>query len=123
MDGARNAGPIWRARPSPKVWGAAILRIIRSQIMSVFHFKGELLERKADSARYRFQTDYIGDAERVGIFSVNLRSWDGSIDESADSRCYADGTSRDVHCVAALVYKIRKAYTRDGLPEVVFHIA
>ena len=91
--------------------------------MSAFHFRGELVGHDTETARYRFQTNYVDDAQRTGAFSVNLVTWAWSIDLSADSRCYADGTSRDAHCVSALIHKIRKAYGLSGLPEVVFHVA
>jgi len=93
------------------------------RLVSVFHFRAELVEQKANGARYRFQTDYVGDSQRVGMFSLDISTWTWCIDESADSRCYADGTSRDAHCVAALTHKIRKTYPLEGLPAIVFHIA
>lgn len=92
--------------------------------MSIFHFKGEFLDRNGDHVRYRFQTDYVGDAQRSGTLSLDLVTGAWTVNESADSRCYADGTCRDDHCAGALTHKIRKAYAEDGLlPAVVFHIA
>ena len=91
--------------------------------MSIFHFRGELAERQPDGARYRFQTDYVSEPSRMGTFSLSVLTWAWTVEQSADSRCYSDGTSRDHHCVSALVHKIRKAYATDGLPDVVFHIA
>jgi hypothetical protein len=91
--------------------------------MSIFHFRGELAERSPDGARYRFQTDYVSEPSRMGTFSPTIPAWTWNVEESADPRCYPDGTPRDHHCVSALVHKIRKAYVTDGLPDVVFHIA
>ena len=91
--------------------------------MSVFHFRGEFIAQQDGCARYRFQTDYVDDPKRIGVFTVNTRTWTWSVDEPADPRHYPDGTSRDSHCAAALTHKIRKAFDLEGLPAVVFHIA
>lgn len=91
--------------------------------MGIFHFRGELVERDAESARYRFQTSYLDAPGRIGVLRVNLATWAWAIEQSADSGCYADGTSIDAHCAAALIHKVRKASDEGELPEIVFHTA
>ena len=38
--------------------------------MSLFHFRGEFIAQQDGCARYRFQTDYVDDPKRIGVFTV-----------------------------------------------------
>lgn len=92
-------------------------------LMTIWHFKGELLERDGDVALYRYFPDHVMAPAVTGVFRVHLLSFEVQVIEYANAE--ARGlVSNDEHCVSALVNKIRKAVATDGAPpDLTFFIA
>lgn len=91
--------------------------------MTVWHFKGELIDTDGAVATYRFFPDHVMAPTVSGVFSVDLGTFDTRITQPAEAESHGL-VSTDQHCVAALTHKIRKAVAATGAPPTVeFFIA
>ena len=93
------------------------------RVVTIWHFKAELLHQEEQIATYRFFPDHVMAPAVAGVFRVDLRTYKAEVIKPADAE--AKGlVSTDARCVAALVYKIRRAVEDSGqLPDRAFFIA
>jgi hypothetical protein len=95
----------------------------RTESMTMWHFKGELIDTDGVVATYRFFPDHVMAPTVSGVFSVDLSTFDARITQPAEAELRGL-VSTDQHCVSALANKIRKAVTATGTPpKVEFFIA
>lgn len=83
--------------------------------MTIWHFKGELIDTDGAVATYRFFPDHVMAPTISGVFSVDLVTFDARITEPAQAELRGL-VSTDQHCVSALTNKIRKAVAATGEP-------
>ena len=90
--------------------------------MTIWHYKGELVQREGVIATYRFFPDHVMAPAISGLFRIDLESFTAEIVEPANAE--ARGlVSTDERCVAALAHKIRKAVQSSEAATVVYFIA
>ena len=91
--------------------------------MTIWHFKGELIDTDGAIATYRFFPDHVMAPTVSGVFSVDLDTFDARITQPAEAELRGL-VSTDQHCVSALTNKIRKTVAATGAPPTVeFFIA
>jgi hypothetical protein len=91
--------------------------------MTIWHFKGELVDTDGTVATYRFFPDHVMAPTVWGVFSIDLSTFDARIVQPAEAELRGL-VSTDQHCVSALKNKIRKVITATGTPPTVeFFIA
>ena len=91
--------------------------------MTVWHYKGELVERVGQVATYKFFPDHVMAPAVSGVFQIDLKSFAVEIVEPANAEALGL-VSTDERCVSALAHKIRKALEAShDVPTVAFFIA
>lgn len=88
--------------------------------MSVFHYKGELVEIDGDHLVYRFNPDTVSKVERWGELRVaaDLGGFEITRSSGLGSR---NGVSADERCARALIHKLRRS--DDIAPETLEFVA
>jgi len=90
--------------------------------MTIWHYKGELVQREGVIATYRFFPDHVMAPAISGLFRIDLESFTAEIVEPANAE--ARGlVSTDERCVSALAHKIRKTVQASEDATVVYFIA
>lgn len=90
--------------------------------MAIWHHKGELLFADSKSATYRFYPDHVMAPTVAGVFRLDLTTFEVAVVEPAHAEKNGLGAT-DEHCMAALVHKIRRAFSETGkAPAVAYFI-
>jgi len=90
--------------------------------MTIWHYKGELVQRDGVLATYRFFPDQVMAPAVSGLFQIDLESFTAEIVAPANAE--ARGlVSTDERCVSALAHKIRRAVQASEDATVVYFIA
>jgi hypothetical protein len=91
--------------------------------MTVWHYKAELIRVDGDAIEYRYYPDHVMAPQVSGVFRVRPAdwSWANTVPARAEERGLV---SMDSRCIEALVHKLQRSYTTDGIvPEKLFFIA
>lgn len=91
--------------------------------MSIFHFKGSIINRNSKTAFYQYYPEYLSAAEVVGEFKIDIETWRWEITKKAESGLIIIMPS-DEKVVSSLTFKIRKFFKETKkFPKEVVYIA